>query len=86
MRSWGRRPPRVSVIVATYNWSSVLRHAVASALEQAFDDFELLVVGDVDAYFVNVPTRPYDHARPDKRRLPLDTPLIPASVAPRAGG
>jgi hypothetical protein len=38
--------PLVSVIVATYNRSSVLRHAVASVLGQTFTDFELLVVGD----------------------------------------
>jgi dTDP-4-dehydrorhamnose 3,5-epimerase len=34
-------------------------------------------VGDTDAYFVNLPTRPYDHANPDKYRLPLDTDLSP---------
>jgi dTDP-4-dehydrorhamnose 3,5-epimerase len=34
-------------------------------------------VGDTDAWFVNLPTRPYDHANPDKYRLPLDTDLIP---------
>ncbi|HVR97750.1 MAG TPA: glycosyltransferase [Thermoanaerobaculia bacterium] len=38
--------PLVSVIIATYNWSSVLRHAIASALEQTFPSFEILVVGD----------------------------------------
>lgn len=38
--------PRVSVIIATYNRSAVLRHAVASVLAQTFADFELLVVGD----------------------------------------
>ena len=38
--------PRVSVIVATYNWSSVLRHAITSVLRQTMTDFELLVVGD----------------------------------------
>jgi glycosyltransferase involved in cell wall biosynthesis len=38
--------PRVTVIVATYNWSSVLRYSVASVLRQTFTDYELLVVGD----------------------------------------
>jgi len=36
----------VTVIIATYNWSSVLRHAIGSVLRQTFTDFELLVVGD----------------------------------------
>lgn len=39
-------PPRVTVIIATYNWSSVLRYSIGSALRQTFADFELLVVGD----------------------------------------
>ena len=39
-------PPAVSVILATYNWSSVLRLAVRSVLAQRFRNFELLVVGD----------------------------------------
>jgi hypothetical protein len=38
--------PRVSVIIATYNWSSVLRYSIASALGQDFTDLEVLVVGD----------------------------------------
>lgn len=38
--------PRVTVLLATYNWSSVLRYSVASVLRQTFTDFELLVVGD----------------------------------------
>jgi GT2 family glycosyltransferase len=38
--------PRVSVIIATYNRSEVLRYAIASVLNQSMDDFELLVVGD----------------------------------------
>ncbi len=38
--------PLVSVIIATYNWSSVLRCAIQSVLGQTFQDFELLVVGD----------------------------------------
>jgi glycosyltransferase involved in cell wall biosynthesis len=38
--------PLVSVIVPTYNWSSVLRYAVASALGQSYGKLEVLVVGD----------------------------------------
>lgn len=38
--------PRVTVIMATYNWSAVLPYSIASALEQTFSDFELLVIGD----------------------------------------
>ncbi|MEA2464912.1 MAG: hypothetical protein QOJ98_2659 [Acidobacteriota bacterium] len=29
-------PPRVTVIIATYNWSSVLPYSIASVLEQTF--------------------------------------------------
>lgn len=38
--------PRVSVIIATYNWSEVLPYSVGSVARQTFRDFELLVVGD----------------------------------------
>ncbi|RBP39654.1 glycosyl transferase family 2 [Roseimicrobium gellanilyticum] len=38
--------PRVSVIIATYNWSSVLRYSIESVLDQEFEDFEVLVIGD----------------------------------------
>jgi glycosyltransferase involved in cell wall biosynthesis len=34
------------VIIATYNWSAVLRYAINSVLRQTMDDFELLVIGD----------------------------------------
>src|SRR6476469_8584395 len=39
-------PPRITVIMATYNWSSVLPYSIGSALDQTFTDFELLVIGD----------------------------------------
>ncbi|HTK28639.1 MAG TPA: glycosyltransferase family A protein [Vicinamibacterales bacterium] len=38
--------PRVTVIVATYNWATVLPYSIASVLGQTYADFELLVVGD----------------------------------------
>jgi glycosyltransferase involved in cell wall biosynthesis len=38
--------PTVSVIIATYNRSEVLRYAIQSVLAQEFTDFELLVIGD----------------------------------------
>ncbi len=34
-------------------------------------------IGDRDVVIVNFPTAAYDHANPDKYRLPLDTGLIP---------
>jgi len=34
-------------------------------------------IGTADAIFVNMPTRAYDHADPDKLRLPLDNDVIP---------
>lgn len=34
-------------------------------------------VGIGDAVFINMPTRPYNHADPDKYRLPLKNDLIP---------
>jgi glycosyltransferase involved in cell wall biosynthesis len=36
----------VSIVIAAYNRSYVLRHALRSALAQEFSDFEILVVGD----------------------------------------
>jgi len=41
--------------------------------------------GITDAILVNTPTRLFDHADPDKYRLPLDTPLIPYSFGDTPG-
>ncbi|MEL7342884.1 MAG: glycosyltransferase family A protein, partial [Bacteroidota bacterium] len=38
--------PLVSVIIPTYNYSSVLRCAIESVLLQTMTDFELWVIGD----------------------------------------
>ena len=34
-------------------------------------------VGNSDAIFINMPTKAYNHANPDKYRLPLDNDIIP---------
>lgn len=39
-------PLLVTVIMATYNWATVLPYSIASALDQTMGDFELLVIGD----------------------------------------
>ena len=39
-------------------------------------------IGSVDVEIVNFPTIPYDHANPDKYRLPLDTDELPVRLGP----
>jgi glycosyltransferase involved in cell wall biosynthesis len=46
VRSSSRRTPRVTAIIPTFNWSTVLSCAIGSVLDQTFEDFELLVIGD----------------------------------------
>ena len=38
--------PVISIIIATYNWSTALKLAIQSALEQTYADFEIIVIGD----------------------------------------
>ncbi|HVV70337.1 MAG TPA: dTDP-4-dehydrorhamnose 3,5-epimerase [Verrucomicrobiae bacterium] len=42
--------------------------------------------GSKDAVTINFPTQPYDHANPDKYRLPLDTDQIPYKFPPQVTG
>lgn len=43
-------------------------------------------VGTVDVQVVNFPTIPYDHASPDKYRLPLDSDELPVRLGPEWRG
>ena len=43
-------------------------------------------LGRSDAVVVNFPTIPYDHANPDKYRLPIDTDQIPYRFGATRGG
>lgn len=43
-------------------------------------------VGRTDAVFVNVPTKAYNHANPDKYRLPIHNDLIPYRFEDGSGG
>lgn len=78
--------PTVSVIIATYNRSQVLRHAIASVRNASFSDWELIVVGDactddtaevVAAFgdprirFVNLPQRCGDQSGPNNHGISL---------------
>lgn len=42
-------------------------------------------VGTADVVVIDLPTEPYNHAAPDKYRLPIDTPLIPYSFGNARG-
>ena len=38
--------PLVSIVIATFNWSNVLKFAIQSVLDQSYENFELIIVGD----------------------------------------
>jgi dTDP-4-dehydrorhamnose 3,5-epimerase len=42
-------------------------------------------IGNKDVVVIDLPTEPYNHASPDKYRLPIDTPLIPYSFGAARG-
>ena len=76
--------PKVSVIIATYNWSAALHCALTSVLRQTVQDFEVLVVGDtctddsqavVESFgdprlnFTNLPQRSFSQYGPNNHGL-----------------
>jgi glycosyltransferase involved in cell wall biosynthesis len=80
--------PLVSVVVATYNRSGVLRHALRSALGSTIQDIEVLVggdhctddteavvaaIGDPRIRFVNLPRNCGDQSGPTNHALSLST-------------
>ena len=80
------RTPTLSIVVATYNRSRVLRHALQSVVESTFTDWELIVVGDactddtgacVESFadprirFVNLPVNCGDQSGPNNHGLSL---------------
>jgi len=44
--------PKVSVIIPTYNRSSLVKEAVNSVLGQSFKNFEILVVDDSSVWII----------------------------------
>jgi len=63
-------PPKLSVIIATYNWSSALRCSIPSVLYQSFADFELLVIGDACTDDSEAVVRSFDDPRVSWHNLP----------------
>lgn len=78
--------PAVSVVIAAYNRSRVLRHAIQSVVDSDFADWELIVVGDhctddteatVTAFgdtrirFVNLPRNSGDQSGPNNHGIAL---------------
>lgn len=78
--------PTVSVVIATYNRSQVLRHAIQSVRDSSLTDWELIVVGDactddtaecVASFgdrrirFVNMPHRRGDQSGPNNHGVTL---------------
>ena len=43
-------------------------------------------VGQLDAVFINLPTKAYNHGNPDKFRLPIHNDLIPYHFQEGSGG
>lgn len=64
--------PAVSVVVAAYNHSHLLRHALASILAQDFQDFEVLVIGDACTDESGAVVASFNDARLTFENLPMN--------------
>lgn len=65
--------PLVSVIIATYNWSSVLKFAIRSVLWQTEQNFEILVVGDACTDDSEAVAKSFGDARIRWHNLPVNS-------------
>ena len=73
IESAARETPAVSVIIATYNWSSVLRYAIQSVLWQREQNFEILVIGDACTDDSEAVARSFGDARVRCENLPVNS-------------
>ena len=65
--------PLVTVIIPTYNWSSVLRYSIGTVLWQTFRDFELLVIGDACTDDSEAVVRSFSDPRVQWHNLPQNS-------------
>jgi glycosyltransferase involved in cell wall biosynthesis len=73
------KPPKVSIILATYNRPQYVGRSIESALEQSFADFELLVICDSDSDGTRAAVAPY--AAKDRRVRYIEIPRV-GRIAP----
>ena len=71
--STGAPAPLISVIIATYNWSNVLKLAIQSVLWQSEQNFEVLVVGDGCTDDSEQVVRSFGDVRVHWHNLPVNT-------------
>ncbi len=65
--------PLVSVIIPTYNWSSVLHFAIRSVLWQTEQNFEILVIGDACTDDSDAVVKSFGDARIHWHNLPVNS-------------
>jgi hypothetical protein len=65
--------PRISVVIATYQWCEALRCALRSVLRQSLQDFEVLVIGDGCTDESEAVVRSFGDARLRWDNLPANT-------------